>query len=95
MNQKSAFVPEIPIDDPHVPLPIGYAEGKWACERIIESASRSLWTAESTIVRIGQLSGSKATGFWNPKEHFPTLTRASQAIGALPNLQGVSVAIVL
>ena len=95
MEQKSAFVPEIPIDDPHVPLPIGYAEGKWVCEKIIESASRNSSSVESTIVRIGQLSGSKATGFWSPKEHFPTLVRASQAIGAFPNLQGVSVATVL
>ncbi|KAL9098156.1 MAG: hypothetical protein Q9187_009718 [Circinaria calcarea] len=88
MNQQSAVVPETPLDDPHVPLPIGYAEGKWVCEKIIESASRNSRSVESSIVRIGQLSGSKATGFWSPKEHFPTLVRASQAIGALPNLQG-------
>ena len=90
MDQKSPLVPEIPIDEPRVPLPIGYAEAKWVCEKIIESAFHRVEDVEATILRIGQLSGSKSTGFWSPKEHFPTLVRASQAIGAFPSLQGVS-----
>lgn len=90
MGQKSPTVPEVPIDEPLVPLPIGYAEAKWVCEKIIESAFHQMKEVETTILRIGQLSGSKSTGFWSPKEHFPALVKASQAIGSFPNLQGVS-----
>lgn len=92
-DQTSAFVPENPIDDPLVPLPMGYAEAKWVCEKIMESAFHEGSNVEPIILRIGQLSGSHATGFWSPKEHFPALVRASQAINAMPNLQGVRVSI--
>ena len=89
-DQKLRLVPEIPIDEPHVPLPLGYTEAKWVCEKIIVSAFHHVKGVETTILRIGQLSGSNSTGFWSPKEHIPTLIKASQAIGTFPDLQGVS-----
>ena len=95
MASNSPLVPEISIDDPHIALPIGYAQAKWVCEKIIESASHNARDVEPTILRIGQLSGSKMTGFWSHKEHIPTLVKASQAIGAFPNLQGVSTVILV
>ena len=95
MGSNSPLVPEISIDDPRVALPIGYAEAKWVCEKIVESAFHNANGVEPTILRIGQLSGSQMTGFWSHKEHIPTLVKASQAIGAFPNLQGVSTVILL
>ena len=86
-----SLVPEIPMDDPKVPLPIGYAEAKWVCEKVMESAYDHLCEVEPIIIRIGQLSGSTSTGFWSSKEHFPALIKASQTIGAMPDLQGVSI----
>lgn len=86
---QPSIVPETPMDDARSPLPIGYAEAKWVCEKVMESAYYHLKDVEPIIVRIGQLSGSNKTGFWSPKEHFPALVRASQEIGALPDMQGV------
>ena len=90
-NKAHSFlVPETPMDDPEIPLPIGYAEAKWVCEKLMQSAFEYLDELEPTIVRIGQVSGSQSTGYWSSKEHIPALIKASQAIGALPDLQGVS-----
>ena len=84
------LVPETAMDDPETPLPIGYAEAKWVCEKLIQSAFEHLKELEPTIIRIGQVSGSQSTGFWSAKEHIPALIKASQSIGAIPDLQGVS-----
>ena len=79
------------LDDPSTTVPMGYAEAKWVCEQILTSAAKHMGdVVEPTIVRIGQLSGSSITGYWNPREHIPALIKASQAIGALPALEGVS-----
>ena len=45
---------------------------------------------QAAYVRVGQMSGSKQTGFWNVDEHFPALVKSSQRIGKLPRLNGVS-----
>lgn len=83
-------VPEIPMHDPTIPLPIGYAEAKWVCERVMESAYlSSSGEVQPMIVRVGQLSGSQAIGYWSSKEHIPALVKASQALGKLPDLTGV------
>lgn len=87
----SSMVSEAPMEDPQTPLPIGYAEAKWVCEKVMESADIYENGLEPIIIRIGQLSGSETTGFWSSKEHFPALVKASRAIGALPDLQGVSI----
>ena len=89
-HAQSIVVPEKPVDDPRIPLPIGYAEAKWVCEKVMESAHKNLHDIEPVILRIGQLTGSSTTGYWSPKEHFPTLVEASRTIGAMPDLQGVS-----
>ena len=82
---------EAPVEDPCSTVPMGYAEAKWVCEQILMSAAKLAGDCfEPVIVRIGQLTGSSISGYWNPTEHFPVLLRASKLIGALPDLQGVS-----
>lgn len=93
VDQKlGGMIPEVPLHDPKKgPLAMGYAQAKWVCEQVVESAYSSLQTEiEPMIVRIGQLSGSQTSGYWSTKEHFPALVKASKAIGHLPDLQGVS-----
>ena len=87
---RFSVVPETAMDDPETPLPIGYAEAKWVCEKLMQNAFEHLNELEPTVIRIGQVSGSQSTGFWSSKEHFPALIKASQVIGAMPDLQGVS-----
>ncbi|KAL8823834.1 MAG: hypothetical protein Q9191_005512 [Dirinaria sp. TL-2023a] len=87
-NAHSTVVPEKPVNDPKIPLPIGYAEAKWVCEKVMESAQKTFSDIEPVILRIGQLTGSSTTGYWSTKEHFPALVEASRAMGVMPDLQG-------
>jgi UDP-glucose 4-epimerase len=85
-----SLIPEVPMTDSSCTNHIGYAQAKLICERMLEDAgSKNEGKIETTYVRVGQMSGSSATGFWNEKEHFPALVAASQAIGKLPKLRGV------
>ena len=85
-------LPEAPISDPLTPAHMGYAQAKWVCEQILDNVAQSHKTLVSPcIVRLGQLTGSSSSGAWNTHEHFPAILKASQHIGALPALDGVSV----
>lgn len=91
LANSSQPIPETLIKDAFIPLPMGYAQAKLVCENIIESAQRNLQDEiDCRICRIGQLSGATSTGFWSSNEHIPALVKASQAIGVLPDLRGVS-----
>ena len=69
---------------------MGYAEGKWVCERMMEAAGR-VAGVEPVVVRIGQLSGPEGVhGMWKTGEHMPVLVKACQGLGAWPDLDGVS-----
>ena len=95
MTSRSSMsnVTESPILDPwNGPLSMGYAEAKWICEQVMESAFYTLpLELQPMIVRIGQLSGSLSSGYWSVREHFPTLVQTSLAIKQLPDLCGVSI----
>ncbi|KAL4783812.1 hypothetical protein BJX76DRAFT_357597 [Aspergillus varians] len=81
------MVPESPVDSVECLNPIGYAEAKLVCERMLEHARENHASAvEVSYIRMGQIAGSSATGFWNVNEHFPALVRSSQRIGWLPQL---------
>ena len=88
---KEGLVPESAVEDPLATAPMGYAEAKWVCEQMLWRKSRENSDKfDAMIVRIGQLSGGEETGVWKVEEHFPTLVRLSQKVGALPALKGVS-----
>lgn len=88
---QNIFLPEEHIEDPCLTVPMGYAEAKWACEQVLGDATEFEGDlVEPIIVRIGQITGSSITGYWNPSEHIPELIKASQEIGVLPDLHGVS-----
>ena len=40
-------------------------------------------------VRLGQVAGSKTSGYWNPAEHFSFLIKSSQTLKALPDFDGL------
>ena len=86
-------VPETNISNILYTNRIGYAEAKLVCERIVERARDDFATTlEAASVRIGQMSGSKESGFWNTDEHIAALFKSSVANNALPALEGVCVA---
>ena len=86
------IVPELPLHDAaSAPLAMGYAEAKLVCEQVMESAYNTLQSElQPMIVRIGQLSGSRISGYWSVKEHITALIKSSIAVGHMPDLHGVS-----
>ncbi|EKG11419.1 Beta-ketoacyl synthase [Macrophomina phaseolina MS6] len=83
---------------PHIPeermtiesvLPNGYGDAKFVCELMLDA---TLHTHPSRFramaVRLGQVAGSTASGYWNTMEHLSFLLRSSQTLGALPALTG-------
>ncbi|KAI4597211.1 hypothetical protein KJ359_004723 [Pestalotiopsis sp. 9143b] len=72
-------------------LPNGYGDAKLVCERmLINSLGRYPNIFRSMTVRLGQIAGSRVTGYWNPDEHFSFVVKSAQALGTLPALEGVS-----
>ncbi|KAI0685571.1 hypothetical protein BC835DRAFT_1456089 [Cytidiella melzeri] len=81
-------IPEATLNNPSAIDHFGYAEAKWVCERMFEEASRvhgQKLTASS--VRIGQMTGSEATGAWNTAEHIPMLIKSCLAVRKIPDLE--------
>ncbi|KAI0103345.1 hypothetical protein GGR51DRAFT_573268 [Nemania sp. FL0031] len=84
-------VPESAIREPLVSMPMGYSEAKWVCETYLDQVAKRSSSVEPVVVRVGQLSGPEKTpGVWKTEEHMPTLVRASQKIGAFPDLKGAA-----
>jgi thioester reductase-like protein/acyl carrier protein len=70
-------------------LPNGYGEAKWGCERMLdETLHRYPDLFRVMAVRLGQIAGSKTSGYWNPMEHFGFLIKSSQTLKALPDVPG-------
>ncbi|RYO88001.1 hypothetical protein DL766_004976 [Monosporascus sp. MC13-8B] len=87
-NYKGNRVPEdrVTVD---ALLPIGYAEAKWGCERMLdETLHKHPDHFRAMTVRLGQIAGSKISGYWNPMEHFGFIIKSSQALNALPDVSG-------
>ncbi|MCJ1414495.1 hypothetical protein MMC32_000822 [Xylographa parallela] len=71
-------------------MPSGYNEGKWVCERMLtETLRRHPRLFRAAVARPGQISGSTASGVWNPVEHFAFVVKSAQTLQVWPDLQGV------
>ncbi|KAL7625008.1 hypothetical protein AAE478_004222 [Parahypoxylon ruwenzoriense] len=71
-------------------LPNGYCEAKWVCERMLdETVCRYPERFRPMVVRPGQISGSRTSGYWNPVEHFAFLIKSAQTLRAWPDFDGV------
>ncbi|KAK2800875.1 fusarubin cluster-polyketide synthase [Onygenales sp. PD_10] len=81
-------VPEASVEIDSV-LPNGYGEAKWGCERMLsETLQKHPDLFRTMVVRLGQIAGSKTSGYWNPMEHFGFLIKSSQTLNALPDVPG-------
>ena len=70
-------------------LPNGYSEAKWGCERMLDETLHQYPDRFRTmVVRLGQVAGSKNSGYWNPMEHFGFLIKSSQTLNVLPDMDG-------
>ena len=70
-------------------LPSGYSDAKLVCERLL-SKTLGIFPerASTSVVRVGQVTGSKSNGYWNPAEHLSLLIKSAQALGLFPCLPG-------
>lgn len=67
----------------------GYGDAKWGCERMLdETLHQHPDRFRAMVVRLGQIAGSKTSGYWNPMEHFGFLMKSSQTLNALPDVPG-------
>ena len=93
-SEGFSSIPETNVRDVTYTNRIGYAEAKLVCERIVKSARDSFpMIMEAGSVRIGQMSGSEESGFWNTDEHIAALLKSSVVNNVLPALEGVCPAI--
>ena len=98
LNPKGPFeVPETPLGANNS-AEFGYPEAKWVCEALLVAAEELYGNGSEegeplihgSNVRIGQMTGPEGSGAWNESEHFPIIVRSSQALKALPSVDGVS-----
>ena len=93
-SEGFSTIPETCISEVMYTNRIGYAEAKLVCERIVESARDNFpRNLEAGSIRMGQISGSVESGFWNTDEHIAALLKSSVANNALPVLEGVCAAV--
>ncbi|WQF86924.1 Putative AMP-dependent synthetase/ligase domain, phosphopantetheine binding ACP domain, AMP-binding [Colletotrichum destructivum] len=89
LDNPGSAIPEAPVSPEEATCGIGYADGKLACEKIVERAAETYaGQLEVTSVRCGQITGAKGTGVWNTNEQIPMLLKSAQSLGSLPQLSG-------
>ena len=88
IQHNTVNVPEDPVEAADV-LPNGYGQAKYVCERLLDETLRKHSQHFRVMsVRLGQISGSSKSGYWNSAEHFSMMLKSSQALKSLPNLRG-------
>ena len=71
-------------------LPIGYADAKYVCELMLDETLHQYPDRfRTSTVRLGQIAGSKISGYWNPVEHLSFLWKSSQTLKKLPAFEGL------
>lgn len=69
----------------------GYCDAKFTCERILDETLHKYPKHFRTMTaRLGQIAGSKVSGYWNPMEHFSFMVKSSKTLKTLPDFDGVS-----
>lgn len=82
------YVPEERMEMRSV-LPIGYCEAKLTCERILEATLHQHPEHFAPMTaRLGQIAGSRTSGYWNPIEHFSFLIKSCQSLKSFPQFSG-------
>ncbi|KAF8610848.1 acetyl-CoA synthetase-like protein [Ceratobasidium sp. AG-I] len=74
------------IAQPSIAAGFGYGESKYVAEKLLEVAKVS--GVETCIVRLGQLTGDKASGSWSKTDWLPSMVASSISVGHLPDAVG-------
>lgn len=88
LSKQTVHVPEQHMSVEDI-LPNGYGDAKYTCELMLAETLHKFPTRFNAMaVRIGQIAGSKFSGYWNSTEHLPFLLKSSQTLKALPAFTG-------
>ncbi|KAF5848114.1 hypothetical protein GGP41_005505 [Bipolaris sorokiniana] len=88
IHEGTPHIPEQRVTIEHV-LPNGYGDAKFVCERMLDETLHKHSSRFSVMaVRLGQVAGCSASGYWNENEHLPFLIKSSQTLRALPKFEG-------
>ncbi|KAK7731068.1 Type I Iterative PKS [Cytospora paraplurivora] len=88
LRSGKALVPEEKMEVESV-LPNGYGDAKLVCERMLQETLQQFPQAFRPMsVRIGQIAGSRSSGYWNPVEHLASILKSSHTLNSLPGLKG-------
>ncbi|KAM7202686.1 NAD(P)-binding protein [Rhypophila sp. PSN 637] len=69
----------------------GYCDAKFTCEQILDEGLHKYPEVFDTMTaRLGQIAGSRTSGYWNPMEYWCFMVKSSQSLRVLPELEGVS-----
>ncbi|KIJ26117.1 hypothetical protein M422DRAFT_272859 [Sphaerobolus stellatus SS14] len=79
-KNNTIIMPEIPVDDPSIAMPVGYGESKYISERILVNAAMEAGL-RTTVIRVGQLSGMSTNGEWAKSEIGMIIIQTWMAIG--------------
>ena len=92
-SEVSGPVPEEMIGDAKAANETGYGRSKLCAEMICgRAAGEGRMRGRVSVVRVGQLSGSRETGVWNASEAYPAMMGAGALLGGggvLPDLDAV------
>jgi nucleoside-diphosphate-sugar epimerase len=93
-GSRTSPVPEHVLDDLRAPAPMGYAQGKYLAERILDHAARARPGLDIKVARVGQVAGpAVGEGAWNRWEWLPSLVMSSFYLEAIPTSLGNSQAV--
>ncbi|KAI8145845.1 hypothetical protein BJV82DRAFT_678730 [Fennellomyces sp. T-0311] len=85
-NYPEAIVPEsAPPHDPHVALPMGYAQSKYIVEHIFAYLAENKGMP-CFVERVGQLCGDTMYGSWNASEQYPLMMIGGAIMKMMPDL---------
>ncbi|KZW01287.1 hypothetical protein EXIGLDRAFT_830237 [Exidia glandulosa HHB12029] len=79
---------EVPSTSPGDAMDGGYSKSKWVAEALIARVSDQVADLNSTVVRVGVVSGAP-NGAWDPSHWVPAMLAASKAMGSVPNADTV------
>ncbi|TIB02509.1 hypothetical protein E3P96_02139 [Wallemia ichthyophaga] len=80
---RESVVPEEMVLNEDVALGLGYGESKYVGEMMLAAVSQQTGL-KTSIIRSGQLAGSRTSGSWNDNEWLPSIIRSASSLGCLP-----------
>ncbi|GLA17560.1 type I Iterative Polyketide synthase (PKS) [Aspergillus niger] len=67
----------------------GYGEAKYVCEQMLDRTLHQYPDRfRAMAVRLGQIAGSRTSGYWNPMEHLSFLFKSAQTLQVFPDFTG-------